>query len=404
MKKQELIKKQSEDYKNGTTKSRCVKLELSIDRKDIDFIFKHQQVFSKLIFKDKDEINFRDRKTADNIFLKEVESLVNEHNYTKTFVKRQIIRPVLERYKSYLLRNKRLPNYSIAIKQKDLAVYDGCVFLDKHDRKLEFRFHPVKDKDPVSVPYEYAGTMGKYENYLSDKPGGQLNFRANRAFYTARATIPVTWKYQPKDFVGFDCNKSKETFLTWSKPIIFFGDELKVLKKTHSKLERVFSIEKSLKELNGIENKKSKIRRKIKLKHKYHEKEYVLIVKEILDYFESNNFGIIIDMLSCGARTGTFGQDKLCSLLVRECENRGIPYILCPTPYTTRLCNVCGHLHGKIELSVRKFDCQGCGIELNRDDNAAKNIEARGKLIWELGLAKVEEDFLKKYKVSLFKE
>ena len=39
-----------------------------------------------------------------------------------------------------------------------------------------------------------------------------------------------------------------------------------------------------------------------------------------------------------------------------------------------KTCSSCGHLHSKMPLSVRKFSCENCGTELDRDINAAKNI------------------------------
>ena len=45
---------------------------------------------------------------------------------------------------------------------------------------------------------------------------------------------------------------------------------------------------------------------------------------------------------------------------------------------STRLCSRCGHLHGKISLSQRVFLCEACGLEIDRDLNAAINLKKYG--------------------------
>ncbi|MFZ8812642.1 MAG: zinc ribbon domain-containing protein, partial [Thermus aquaticus] len=44
----------------------------------------------------------------------------------------------------------------------------------------------------------------------------------------------------------------------------------------------------------------------------------------------------------------------------------------------TRLCSRCGHLHGKMPLSQRVFRCEACGLEMDRDLNAAINLRKYG--------------------------
>lgn len=419
MKKSLLIKKQSEDYKNGTTKSRCAKLSVKINQKDFDFILEHQRFFSLKIFNDLGFIELK-RPSADHLFLEEVDALIKKYGYTKTFIKRQLIRPVLERYISYKKRFRKLPKHPIAIKPKNIAIYDGCVEMDKISKNIILRYHPKDNSQYISMPYGFCGTMGKKEKFISEKPGGQLVFSKNRTFFTVRANIPFKWQYQPQSFIGFDCNKSKETFLVFSKDIELFGQKLRVLKKTHSCLKRALSLEGQLAVLNKIKLdkiqlkkdkiqlkkdkiKKSKIRNKIKLKHKHHEKSYLILVYEILDYIEKNQLGIAIDALFVGGKTGSFGHDKLIKLLIREAENRCIPYVEVPTPYTTRVCSECGHLHDTIPLEVRKFVCVNCKIELSRDYNSARNIEKRGAEIWELGTEEVDKAFNLRYNKSIFK-
>jgi putative transposase len=57
----------------------------------------------------------------------------------------------------------------------------------------------------------------------------------------------------------------------------------------------------------------------------------------------------------------------------------GATLIVAPRSFpSTWLCSSCGHLHGKMPLSQRVFRCEACGLERDRDLNAALNLKAYG--------------------------
>ncbi len=57
----------------------------------------------------------------------------------------------------------------------------------------------------------------------------------------------------------------------------------------------------------------------------------------------------------------------------------GATLIVAPRSFpSTRLCSRCGHLHGKMALSQRVFRCEACGLEIDRDLNAAINLKKYG--------------------------
>lgn len=45
---------------------------------------------------------------------------------------------------------------------------------------------------------------------------------------------------------------------------------------------------------------------------------------------------------------------------------------------SSQICSSCGHLDGKKALNVREWTCSSCGVILDRDINAAKNINTAG--------------------------
>ena len=50
---------------------------------------------------------------------------------------------------------------------------------------------------------------------------------------------------------------------------------------------------------------------------------------------------------------------------------------------SSKTCSKCGNVKEKLKLSERSYKCECCGIEIDRDYNAALNIKNIGKLILE---------------------
>lgn len=65
------------------------------------------------------------------------------------------------------------------------------------------------------------------------------------------------------------------------------------------------------------------------------------------------------------------------NLLTYKAENAGKKVIRVNPAYTTQDCHRCGHRQ-KMELSQRIYSCSCCGLEMDRDLNAALNIKRLG--------------------------
>jgi putative transposase len=71
-------------------------------------------------------------------------------------------------------------------------------------------------------------------------------------------------------------------------------------------------------------------------------------------------------------------------LLAYKVEETGCQLVVVNSAYTTQMCSRCGKIVEK-DLSVRVHECPDCGLELDRDVNAARNI--RKKAFAPLGLS-----------------
>ena len=58
----------------------------------------------------------------------------------------------------------------------------------------------------------------------------------------------------------------------------------------------------------------------------------------------------------------------------------GVPVEYVSPAFTSKTCHVCGYVNRKLKLTERSWLCPSCGAKLERDPNAAINIERRGKI------------------------
>ena len=96
--------------------------------------------------------------------------------------------------------------------------------------------------------------------------------------------------------------------------------------------------------------------------------------------------GIAVERLNVAAmlRTKRFSRklsdqrwSALDSILGYKAWKAGIPYERVDPSYTSTDCSICGHRQA-MPLHLRVFSCERCGLELDRDVNAARNTCARG--------------------------
>jgi len=68
---------------------------------------------------------------------------------------------------------------------------------------------------------------------------------------------------------------------------------------------------------------------------------------------------------------------KVLAKLQSVCEVRGIGFVKVDPAYTSQTCSLCGHVN-KASRNRKAFCCTRCGVEMDADVNAAKNILQRG--------------------------
>ena len=81
--------------------------------------------------------------------------------------------------------------------------------------------------------------------------------------------------------------------------------------------------------------------------------------------------------LASAVLDSSFGKIK--DTLKYKCAWNGVHLIMAPAFYaSSKYCSVCGHKHNDLKLSDREWTCSNCGTHLDRDVNAAKNLQYLG--------------------------
>jgi transposase len=82
----------------------------------------------------------------------------------------------------------------------------------------------------------------------------------------------------------------------------------------------------------------------------------------------------------------SFGQ--LRTFIEYKAHQARIPVVLVNPRHTSQMCSSCSHIAKRNRKSQSEFECQGCGLSLNADINAALNIKARSRSQSAQGLGK----------------
>ncbi len=72
---------------------------------------------------------------------------------------------------------------------------------------------------------------------------------------------------------------------------------------------------------------------------------------------------------------------ELQSQIAYKAAWEGVPVEFVSVKNTSKTCSNCGYLNKGLKIMEREWRCPSCGATLDRDLNAAVNIERRGKIV-----------------------
>ena len=336
---------------------------------------------------------------------------------TTTF-QRELLTYVLKNIRGYWKRNGQ--QSSVGMNNPRCSFKGRTINTGETTGYIDGKFKIVTRSGAIKV--DIHKIISKYPLEKMQRVGGnlQLKFKKGKPIVMFVGFIEKfeAVKYEPKDFIAFDVNKTKQYYLTFSDGnIIERSDEIQNLldikdtlnliikppkvdkevydqyKTTPINVATVLKGMKAIEEYNPvwaryIQDKIdksdgkyfciiSKQRRNIR---GYHERCYKHIKKllrkiavSIIQKAEENQMGIAIDNITTGAKMKEYGQ-HISRIFIEECRNRKIPYYTIPSGYTTQMCNECKFKDKKNKIDSDNFKCIKCGNESVTHKNASKNI------------------------------
>ena len=182
------------------------------------------------------------------------------------------------------------------------------------------------------------------------------------------------------DVVGVDLGLSSFATLSDGPPIDApkpLAKKLKLLKRRSKQLSRK---EKGSNNAKKAALRLARLHRKVKnLRRDFLHKQttWLARTKPVLVVEDLNVRGLSRGPLS--RSVADVGWGTFLRMLEYKAKWYGATLIVAPRSFpSTRLCSRCGHLHGKMPLSQRVFRCTACGLERDRDLNAAINLKKYG--------------------------
>ena len=205
--------------------------------------------------------------------------------------------------------------------------------------------------------------------------------RESDGWYVIFTVEPNQSKYIPKTRQNVGIDVGLETFATMSDGSTianprFFRESEEELAKAQQKLS---TKRKGSGKRQAAKKVVSKIHRKIRnqrIDFAYKEVNNLLKKYDAIGLEKLNVKGLLKSNLA--KSISDVAWSTFTSILVCKAGDAGRKVVFVNPKYTSTDCSCCGH-RKKLTLADRIYNCEKCGLSINRDLNAAKNIQVRAE-------------------------
>jgi len=190
---------------------------------------------------------------------------------------------------------------------------------------------------------------------------------------------------KPEGYVGVDCNLDNVTIASTDQTVQTFD---------LSKATRIKSTYRLVQ--SRFKRNDSRIRRQLYGKYGLKQRNRVRpllhsVSKSIVEKAKTARYGIAMEKLTgmrrlyrkgngqsrnLRARMNSWSYGELQTRIEYKARREGVKTLYLPAGNTSKRCSICGYK--ALESTQRRLWCPRCGIILNRDENAARNIVAGG--------------------------
>lgn len=221
---------------------------------------------------------------------------------------------------------------------------------------------------------------------LPAEPKSVRVFQDPTGWWWASFVVDVDEKVRPRDNDGeIGIDWGVKTPATTTNPQFNLGytprvkDNAKALAKYQKRMAKHRS-SKRWAEYRKTKKKAAKLQRRVKNQRKEQSRKWAQSVAKNHAVIAAEDFKP--KFLSVNKRLAKKSSDNAIGMvkceLVEAAKTFGCDLVLIDPKYTTMDCSVCGaRLKTRLELHVRTYHCEHCGMTLDRDVNAARNMLIR---------------------------
>jgi IS605 OrfB family transposase len=344
-----------------------------------------------------------------------------QYSYTKSLIHNKVLKDFKIAYKDFLSGKRKAINYKknfpLMVQAKDL----GFKFDENSDNVYINYVFGIKFK--IIKP-----TKKKYKNYLelnsvldNVKNGIYIPQQCNLQFDDSNClilnlTLEIPEKQKSEKvsgrIMGIDLGIKIPAYCAINdnpdirKRIGDFDDYFRVSQDIKKRRRNLY---RSLKYTKGGHGRDRKIQALARFENKqsnYNKTYNECVSAEVIKFAINNKVEQInIELLSLQKKKGRsmlgdWPYYQLGQMIKRKAEAVGIIVKYVDPYYTSQICNVCDHYEKGQREKQEEFICKSCGIKLNADYNAARNIAKSIKYVNN----KEESEWYKQYKNKRKKE
>jgi len=240
---------------------------------------------------------------------------------------------------------------------------------------------PVAGKEYIWLPLIVPSYFGKYREL--EKGRTQIIRVDNDWYALISVKYPVEQEIEPEGVLGVDLGIRQIAVVSNSEGNVneFYGSERLERRKQLKSVQDALMEKKS-----GGSNASRALQRLSGKRSRFMDNVNHNISKEIVETAKHYRYKIAVENLT-GIRNGSPSQTlremlnqwayrDLVDKIEYKAEAAGIPIDYVDPRKTSKTCSKCGSENDV--GSAKQYNCSDCGVELNRDLNAARNIAEKG--------------------------
>lgn len=270
-------------------------------------------------------------------------------------------------------------SYRYKKNRKTLHIFKKHSALVYDNRILSFRGLDTVSILSIDGRFKIPIVFGSYAKLEQRRVRGQadLIYQKGNLYLCLVVELPNGTPIEPKGILGIDMGIVN--LATTSDGQTFSGKEVDKVRKKTAKLRRVLqkrgtkSAKRHLKKLSGRERCfKRNINHTIS-------KQIVSLAKgtqRAIALEDLNGFRVTVRK-SQREQFGKWAFGELRRFIEYKAKLAGVPVIFVNPQNTSRACSQCGYVAKSNRKSQSLFSCPKCGLKINADFNAAKNIALR---------------------------